>query len=67
MQKNTFRCTIKLFRYIVQRKVNVIYNQYRADLREMIRTLCKYKGVEIIEGNVMPDHPYLSLRIPPKI
>ena len=27
----------------------VIYNQYRKDLQEIIRTLCKYKGVEIIE------------------
>ena len=33
----------------------IIYNQYRADLREIIRTLCKYKGVEILEGNMMPD------------
>ena len=31
----------------------IIYNEYRADLREIIRTLCKYKGVEIIEGNMM--------------
>ena len=33
----------------------IIYNQYRADLREIIRTLCKYKGVEIVEGNRVPD------------
>ena len=31
----------------------ITYNQYQADLREIIRTLCKYKGVEIIEGNMM--------------
>ena len=24
----------------------IIYNQYRKDLQEIIRTLCKYKGVE---------------------
>ena len=34
----------------------IIYNQYRKDLQEIIRTLCKYKGVEIIEGHMMPDH-----------
>ena len=27
-----------------------IYAQYRKDLQEYIKTLCKYKGVEIIEG-----------------
>ena len=45
----------------------IIYNQYRTDLREIIRTLCKYKGVEKLEGNMMPDHVHLLLSIPPKM
>ena len=44
----------------------VIYNQYRKDLQEIIKTLCKYKGVEIIEGHMMPDHVHLLVSIPPK-
>ena len=43
-----------------------IYGQYREDLREIIRTLCRYKGVEILEGHMMPDHIHLLLSIPPK-
>ena len=43
-----------------------IYGQYRTNLQEIIRTLCKYKGVEILEGNMMPDHVHLLLSIPPK-
>ena len=43
-----------------------IYGQYREDLREIIRTLCRYKGVEILEGHMMPDHVHLLLSIPPK-
>ena len=27
----------------------VIYNQYKEDIRDIIKILCKYKGVEIIE------------------
>lgn len=45
----------------------IIYNQYRKSLQDIIRTLCRYKGVEIIEGHVMPDHIHLVLSIPPKI
>ena len=45
----------------------VIYNQYRESLKEIIRTLCKYKGVEILEGHLMTDHVHLVLSIPPKI
>ena len=44
----------------------VIYNQNRKDLQEIIRTLCKYKGVEILEGHMMPDHEHLLLSILPK-
>lgn len=44
-----------------------IYGQYREDLREIIKTLCKYKGVEIIEGHLMLDHVHLLLVIPPRL
>ena len=45
----------------------VIYYEYRKDLQEIIRTLCRYKQVEIIEGHMMPDHVHLLLSIPPRI
>ena len=45
----------------------VIYNQIREDLRDIIKTLCRYKGVEIIEGHLMSDHIHLLVSIPPKI
>ena len=42
------------------------YNQYKRDIVNIIQRLCKYKGVEIIEGYIMPDHIHLLLSIPPK-
>ena len=44
----------------------VIYNQYKEDIRDIIKALCKYKGVEIIEGHLMPDHIHMLVSIPPK-
>lgn len=44
----------------------VIYNQYRKSLQEIIRQLCAYQGVKIIEGYMMPDHVHLLVSIPPK-
>ena len=44
----------------------IIYNQLRRDIRQIIKDLCKWKGVEIIEGNMMPDHVHLLVAIPPK-
>ncbi|MFZ2589448.1 IS200/IS605 family transposase, partial [Paucilactobacillus nenjiangensis] len=45
----------------------IIYNQYRKDIQNYIRLLCQYKGVEIIEGHMMPDHVHLLVSIPPKL
>ena len=45
----------------------IIYNQYRESLKEIIKTLCGYKGVEILEGHLMPDHVHLLLSIHPSI
>lgn len=44
----------------------VIYGELRKDIRENIRKLCKYKGIEIIEGHMMKDHVHLLVSIPPK-
>ena len=44
----------------------VVYDQVRADLGEIFRKLCRYKGMEIIEGHLMPDHVHMLLAIPPK-
>lgn len=45
----------------------IIYNQYREDLIDIIKTLCTYKNVQIIEGHMMPDHVHLLVMIPPKL
>ena len=45
----------------------VIYNQYKESIREILKNLSRYKGVEIIEGHLMPDHIHMLVSIPPKI
>ncbi|MBE6780978.1 MAG: IS200/IS605 family transposase, partial [Ruminococcaceae bacterium] len=34
----------------------VFYADKRLEIREILRKLCEWKGVEIIEGEVCPDH-----------
>ena len=45
----------------------VFFEERRVEIREILRKLCQWKGVEIIEGEVCPDHIHLLLSIPPKI
>ena len=45
----------------------IIFAKIRESLRGILRDLCKYKGVEILEGHLMPDHVHMLVSIPPKI
>ena len=45
----------------------IIYNQYKQSIGQILRQLCSYKGVEILEGHLMPDHVNMLVSIPPKI
>lgn len=53
--------------FIPKYKRKIIFNQYRESLIEFFKRLCSYKGVEIIEGHMMPDYVHLLVSIPPKI
>ena len=44
-----------------------IYGQIKSDIGKILRTLCEYKEVEIIEAHAMKDHIHMLLAIPPKI
>ena len=45
----------------------VIYGKIKSDIGQIIRKLCEWKGVEIIEAEACPDHIHLLVSIPPKI
>ena len=53
--------------FIPKYRRKVMYGKERADVREITKTLCRYKKVEIIEGAVCVDHVHLCVSIPPKI
>ena len=43
-----------------------IYGKIKVDIGHMLRKLCEYKGVEIIEAEACKDHIHMLLSIPPK-
>lgn len=44
----------------------VIYGKIKKDIGIMLRKLCEYKGVEIIEAEACKDHIHMLVSIPPK-
>ena len=44
----------------------VLYGKLKHDLGEILRDLCRQKGVDLLEGHLMADHVHMCLRVPPK-
>ena len=44
----------------------IIYGKIKQDIGLMLRKLCAYKEIEILEAEARKDHVHMLLNIPPK-
>ena len=44
----------------------VFYEEKRLEIGQILRQLCEWKGITIIEAEVCPDHIHMLIEIPPK-
>jgi putative transposase len=44
----------------------IMYGKIKTDIGMMLRKLCEYKGIEIIEAEACKDHIHMLVSIPPK-
>ena len=45
----------------------VFYGETKREIGEILRKLCDWKGVAILEAECCPDHIHMLLEIPPKM
>ena len=68
--KNTLSHTVWECKYHVvwvpKKRRKVIYGKLRQEIVRIMKRLCEYKGIEIVEGKACLDHIHLCLSIPPK-
>ena len=43
-----------------------LYGKFRKRVGDVIRDLCRQRGIEMLEGHLLPDHIHMCLSIPPK-
>ena len=53
--------------FVPKYRRKVIYGKLRTDIGAILRQLCAYKDVEIIEAHAMPDHIHMLVKISPKM
>jgi len=52
--------------WVPKNRRKVIYGQLRREVATVLRKLCEYKGVKILEGKACIDHIHLCISVPPK-
>ena len=52
--------------FIPKYRRKVLYGRIRKAVGPILRELCRQKGVELLEGHLMPDHVHMCLSVPPK-
>jgi len=43
-----------------------LYGKVKKHVGEVIREVCRQRGIELLEGHLMPDHIHMCVSIPPK-
>ena len=61
-----YKCQYHII-FIPKYRKRVMYGRLKADVRDIIKRLCDYRNIEIIEGAVCSDHVHLCLSIPPSV
>jgi len=52
--------------WVPKKRRKVVYGTLRKELGTILRRLCEYKGVGVVEGTLCADHIHMCLSIPPK-
>ena len=45
----------------------ISYDEYKREIGKILRELCEWKGIKIVEAEVCPDHVHMLVEIPPKM
>jgi len=52
--------------WVPKKRRKIVYGKLRQELSMILRRLCEYKGVAVVEGTLCIDHIHMCLSIPPK-
>ena len=52
--------------FVPKYRKKTLYGKFRRQVGEILRDLCRQRGMELLEGHLMPDHVHMCVSIPPK-
>ena len=64
LSHSKYNCTYHIV-FIPKYERRVMYGKLRNDVKEILKKLCKMKGVELSVGALCPDHVHMYVSIHP--
>ncbi|MFC1895125.1 IS200/IS605 family transposase [Thermodesulfobacteriota bacterium] len=52
--------------WVPKNRRKVVYGKLKKDIGQVLRRLCEYKQIEVIEGTACADHIHIFVSMPPK-
>ena len=52
--------------FIPKYRKKALYGKRRRKIGEILRDLCRQRGIELVEGKALPDHIHMLLSVPPR-
>ena len=53
--------------FVPKYRRKVFYGEKRVEIGKILRMLCEWKKIHIVEAEVCPEHVHMLLEIPPKV
>lgn len=66
LSHSTWNCKYHIV-FALKYRRKIFYESHRREIIEIVKELCRWKEVEILEGEMAVDHVHLLLMIPPKM
>ena len=63
---SSYRCQYHIV-FAPKYRRKVFFGQYREEIGKILRSLCEWKQVNIVEAEICPDHVHMLVEIPPKM
>jgi putative transposase len=61
----TWECKYHIV-WVPKNRRKIVFGKLKLDIGKIIRKLCEYKQIEVIEGTACADHRHMCLSIAPK-
>lgn len=61
-----YNCTYHVV-FVPKYRRKVMYGQLKQEVGQILSTVCKIIGIQLIKGGVCPDHVHMYISIPPKM